>query len=170
MELATQRLLLRPWRLGDEDALVRQADDPRISQFLRDRFPNPYRREHADFWISQVATQEPTLDFAIVLDGQPIGGVGLETMSDVYAIGAELGYWLGVRHWGRGYATEAVAAITDYAFATLELLRVQAAVYAPNVGSARVLEKCGYAREGTLRRAASKRGAVLDVHLYARVR
>jgi len=170
MELATPRLLLRAWRAGDGTALVREADDPRVSQFLRDRFPSPYLREHADFWIAHAGSQQPLTDFAIVRDGEPIGGIGLEMLPDVASIGAEIGYWLGVRHWGQGYASEAVAAITAYAFDTLELLRVQAGVYAPNVASARVLEKCGFEREGTLRHAVRKRGAVLDVHLYARVR
>ena len=170
MELETPRLRLRPWRPGDQEGLVREADDPRVSQFLRDRFPSPYRREDADSWIAHVAGQETPQDFAIVVGDQPIGGIGIEPFSDVFAVGGELGYWLGVRWWGKGYATEAVAAIANYGLGALGLLRLQAMVYGPNVASARVLEKTGFTHEGTLRRAACKRGVVHDVRMYARVR
>lgn len=170
MELRTARLLLRPWRRGDEEALVRHADNPRVSRFLRDRFPSPYTRADADSWIAHIERQAgPVTDFALVVTGEPIGGAGIEPFHDVFAIGAELGYWLSEAHWGQGLATEAVEALVPYAFGVLGLLRLQATVYAPNVASARVLEKAGFALEGRLRQAARKRGEVHDVLLYARL-
>ena len=171
MELATERLLLRPWRRGDEEALVRHADNPRVSRFLRDRFPCPYGRKDAERWIAHVEAQPgPPTAFALVVAGEPVGGIGVEPFGDVHRIGGELGYWLGEACWGQGYATEAVRAMVPYGFATLGLLRLQAAVYGPNVASVRVLEKAGFVHEGTMRRAVLKRGEVHDVLLYARVR
>jgi ribosomal-protein-alanine N-acetyltransferase len=170
MELRTARLVLRPWRHGDEGDLVREADDPRVSAYLRDLFPSPYRREDADHWIAHIAAEEQPHALAITLADRPIGGIGIDALPDVFAVGGEIGYWVGVAHWGQGYASEAVGAMVAHAFATLGLLRVQANVYAPNVASARVLEKNGFELEGTLRRAVRKRGEVLDVKLYARVR
>jgi RimJ/RimL family protein N-acetyltransferase len=88
---------------------------------------------------------------------------------DLRAGTAEIGYWLGEPFWGRGIATAAVAAFTAHAFADLGLRRVFARVLEWNPASARVLEKCGYALEGRLRRSALKDGKVADELLYARL-
>ena len=56
----------------------------------------------------------------------------------------ELGYWLGVKHWGKGYATEAVRAVIDHAFTDLDCDAVQSAARVTNPASRRVLEKCGF--------------------------
>ena len=72
--------------------------------------------------------------------------------------------------WGRGIATEAVQAVTEYAFGPLDLVRVQAGIFAWNAASMRVLEKCGYEREGVQRKAAFKDGELVDCVLYARLR
>ncbi|HWE41140.1 MAG TPA: GNAT family protein, partial [Gemmatimonadaceae bacterium] len=111
----------------------------------------------------------PPTAFAILEPGsdEPVGGVGLMLQEDVHRIAAEIGYWLGVAAWGRGLATGAVRAATAYAFDTLGLERVFAVANTRNTGSARVLEKCGYVREGTMRRAAIKEGVVLDQFMYA---
>ena len=86
---------------------------------------------------------------------------------DVQRISAEIGYWLGVAAWGRGLATDAVKAATAYAFDELGLERVFAVANTRNRASARVLEKCGYLLEGTMRRTAIKEGIVLDQFMYA---
>jgi RimJ/RimL family protein N-acetyltransferase len=171
MELRGKRLLLRPWRRGDEDALVRHADNPNVSRFLRDRFPSPYTRADAEAWIAHVVgSQGPPTDFAIVVGDEPVGGAGLDRFTDVHAVGAEVGYWLAEPCWGRGLATEAVVTLLPYAFGALGLLRVQAMVYGPNTASARVLEKAGFSYEGRMRGAVRKHGVVHDVLLYARLR
>ena len=97
-------------------------------------------------------------------------GIGVNRGSDVFAHSAEIGYWLGAEHWGRGYATEALIAASDYAFSELDLLRLEAGVFSSNPASARVLEKAGYRREGNQRRAVNKGGVLLDRWLYAKLR
>lgn len=99
-----------------------------------------------------------------------IGGIGLEFFSDVHRITAETGYWLGESMWGRGFATIAVKAVTEYAFATFELHRLQAIVYQWNPASARVLEKAGYTLEGRLRNYIFKDNRIGDALMYARLR
>jgi RimJ/RimL family protein N-acetyltransferase len=83
---------------------------------------------------------------------------------------AELGYFVGRQHWGRGLATAAVRAVTDYAFAHFDLCRLYAVVYEPNLASARVVEKAGFVLEGRLRKAITKDGHTFDALLYALVR
>ena len=103
-------------------------------------------------------------------NGEPIGGLGLDPLPDVYRIGSDVGYWLARGAWGRGYATEAMRAFVPWVFAHFDFSRLQAHVYAPNAASARVLEKVGFRCEGRLERAVMKRGEVLDVLLYALLR
>ena len=162
--------MLRAWRRGDEDALVAIADDRAIWLGVRDRFPSPYTREAAEEWIaSQVERGEPARDFAIVVDGELAGGIGLVPGEDVYRCGAEIGYWVGRAWWGRGIATDAVSTMVDHAFGELGLERLEARVFESNPRSWRVLEKAGFRREGRLARSVVKAGRVMDSLLYARV-
>lgn len=170
MQIATARLVLRPFRVGDEEELVAAADDRRVSIHLLDRFPHPYTFEDAVQWLAHVAAASPPTDLAITLDGRVIGGVGIERWGDVWRFTGELGYWLGADHWGRGLASEAVGAFVTHAFATFGLERIEARVFAPNLSSRRVLEKCGFRLEGVMRRAVLKNGRFLDAAIYARLR
>jgi [ribosomal protein S5]-alanine N-acetyltransferase len=171
VEIQCPRVLLRPWRRGDEPALVKHADNRKIWRNLRDRFPHPYRWSDAEEWIRTIEDQgEPTLSFAIVLGGEPVGGIGFERFTDVEQRVAEIGYWLSEEHWGKGVATEAVAAATTYAFETFEIDRLYAGVFEWNPASCRVLEKAGYLLEARLRRSVFKDGQTIDRLLYVRFR
>lgn len=172
MELRTERLILRPWHRGDVTALVREANDLEVWRTVRDRFPHPYTADDAERWIGHVVgVPGPPRNFAVVLDGAPIGGAGLELRPDVHRCTAEIGYWLGSAWWGRGFATEAVRCVVEYGFETFEsVVRVEAHVFATNPASARVLEKAGFEREARLRRAVIKEGVVQDDLVYARLR
>ena len=163
------RCILCEWRLTDEEALVRQANDRRVSIDLRDRFPYPYTATHAAEWLRKNVGNEPVTAFAITEPDseEPLGGVGLMLQEDVHRISAEMGYWLGVAVWGRGIATAAVKAATAYGFDTLGLERIYAVANTRNRASARVLEKVGYVLEGTMRRNAIKEGVLLDQFMYA---
>jgi RimJ/RimL family protein N-acetyltransferase len=90
--------------------------------------------------------------------------------SDVHRRSAEIGYFVGEPWWNRGIATEAVGACTRHGFEALDLVRIHAAVFAWSTASMRVLEKCGYEREGVLRKSVSKDGEIIDSVLYARIR
>src|SRR5437764_2820360 len=146
MELKLARCTLRPWRVGDETSLVRNANNRRVWHNLS-RLPHPYTRQDADAWIARASTHVPVVDFAIVVDGDAVGGIGVELGRDVFLRSAEVGYWLGEPYWGRGIATEALRAVTEYAFATFDLCRLQAGVFEWNPASMRVLEKAGYTLE-----------------------
>src|SRR5690606_7656580 len=107
--------LVRPWRWGDEASLVRHANNRKVWRNLLDTFPHPYTEADAREWLERRATPEaPVTNFAIEVDGEAAGGIGLRLGEDVARRSAEIGYWLGEAHWGRGIATEAVRALTDY--------------------------------------------------------
>ena len=170
MELQTDRCLLRPFRPADAASVARHADNRKVWLNLRDLFPHPYTVADAEAYIARVAGDAPPTRFAIDVAGEAVGSVGLELGSDIERRSAEIGYWLGEVHWGRGIVSAAVAAATAYAFRELDLLRVFAVPFARNPASARVLERAGYQREGTMRRSAVKDGEVLDQLLYAAIR
>lgn len=108
--------------------------------------------------------------WAITLDGEAIGGIGLQPGAGERAIGAELGYWLGRAHWGQGVMSRVLDVFVPWAMQDYNLLRMQAQVLDFNIASMRVLEKAGFEPEGILRRALRKHGHVHDLHLFARIR
>jgi ribosomal-protein-alanine N-acetyltransferase len=170
MSLA-DRISLRRWTPTDCDSLVRLADNRKIWINLKDRFPHPYTRADADGWIAHcVAEAGPPSQFAIDLDGLAIGGIGLERLSDVHRLTADIGYWIGEPYWGHGIATAALTEMTRYAFAEFPLERLQALVFEWNPASRRVLEKAGYTLEAQLARCIIKDGRLGDGFLYAQLR
>src|SRR5262245_53689093 len=114
MEIKTERLVLRPWKHEDEKALLRHANNRKIWIRLSDRFPFPYTRQAARRFIRVNARAPfPPTQFAIVVEGEAIGGVGFERRNELERFTAELGYWLSEQHWGKGYTSEAVRAIAE---------------------------------------------------------
>lgn len=163
--------LLRAWRADDLDALLLHADDPQVSRGLSDRFPSPYTREDGEaFLAGRVVDFTAAPLFAIELDGQACGGIGVRPGQGERRHGAELGYWLGRRHWGRGHMTRIVAAFAPWVMDALSLYRLQATVLDFNVASARVLLENGFVEEGTQRRAVFKQGRLYDLRTFARTR
>ncbi|MCK9579832.1 MAG: GNAT family N-acetyltransferase [Methanoregula sp.] len=161
--------ILRPWGEGDAPALARHADNSRIAAMMRDGFPSPYTAEDARRFIA-MAVGSCNLLFAIEADGEPVGGIGIHLLDDVYRKTAEIGYWLAEPYWGRGIATGAVRAIVPVAFEQPDIIRLQAGIFSCNPASMRVLEKCGFIREAVHHNAVTKNGEVMDEVLYVRFR
>lgn len=161
---------IRDWKRGDEWDLVQSANNPNVSRYLTDRFPTPYTLQDAYAWIDLNQAKRNNTDFAIEVGGGVAGGIGYELGSYEMRLTASMGYWLAEPFWGRGIATAALSALTEYAFQTHALRRISSVVMAPNAASARVLEKAGYVREGIMRNGAVKNGELLDLLLYAIVR
>ena len=169
MLLKLKSCVLRSWRIADAEALARHADNRKIWLNLRDAFPHPYTRHDAREFIQSVTSRPPETTFAIAVDGEAVGCVGFVLRPDVERVSAEIGYWLAESFWGRGIATDALIALTDYAIATHSLTRVYALPFAWNTASCRVLEKAGYRLEARLRRSAIKNGVITDQMQYALV-
>lgn len=165
-----QRCTLRPFREGDEASIVQNANDLRVSRWLRDSFPHPYTHDDARTWVLCCSLWDPPRQFAIDVDGHAVGGIGLEMQGDVFRRSAEIGYWLGHAHWGQGILSEALPALIRHAYAHFDVVRLFAGVFAGNEASERVLLKSGFEREATLRAAVWKHGHLRDQHLYALVR
>ena len=137
--LGTARLILRAPRLGDAKAIAALANDRHIAENTA-RIPHPYKLSDAEDFITRAGKPDEAI-YLITLRGKAvIGACGIVLQDAV----PELGYWLGVAHWGQGYATEALHAVIDYAFTDLAHEQLQAGARVTNPASRRVLEKCGF--------------------------
>jgi len=168
--LRTSRLILRPWRLGDEGALVRYVNNRKIWLNVRDSLPFPYTIEDAMQWVHLSATLTHQVSFAMEWQHEAVGAIGLILQEDVYRSSAEIGYWLGEPFWGQGLMTEAVDRVTEWALYEFGLRRLWTGVFEHNKASMRVLEKCGYALEGISKKAVMKDGEIWDEYRYAIVK
>jgi RimJ/RimL family protein N-acetyltransferase len=170
MGLAIEHSLftLRQWREGDEQSLAANANNRKIWINLRDAFPYPYTLKNAVLWIE--LSKESKTNFAIDVDGAAVGDIGLTLQGDLLRRSAEIGYWLGEDYWGRGIMTEAVRAVTEYAFHHFDINRVFAGILDYNLASAKVLEKNGYVCEARLAQALTKDGKMYDQLIYAKLR
>jgi RimJ/RimL family protein N-acetyltransferase len=137
---------------------------------MRDHFPSPYTVDDARRFIAMAAGPASALLFAIEIQGEAVGGIGIHPLDDVYRGTAEIGYWLAEPFQGTGIITAAVHAIVPAAFKRPGIIRIQAGIFANNPASMRVLEKCGFIREAVHRNAITKHGAVMDEILYVRLR
>ncbi len=137
--LETERLVLRAPRRADAKSIARLANDRRVAVNTA-RMPHPYSLDDAEQFIAAGNRQNGEAIFLITLDGAPIGVCGVDPREG----GLEIGYWLGVPHWGRGFATEAARAVIDHAFGALQHEALQAGARVSNPASRRVLEKCGF--------------------------
>jgi RimJ/RimL family protein N-acetyltransferase len=150
--LETDRLLLRELRFADAPVVQRLAGDARIA---RTTFvPHPYEDGLAEEWIRGQARdyrEGKLVNFGVVAmaEGELVGSIGL-VLQPAHRR-AELGYWIGVPYWGRGYCTEAARAVVQWGFRELDLHRITAPHFAGNPASGRVLEKIGMRQEGRLR-------------------
>lgn len=169
-ELETERLVLRPFQLGDVDDVLAYAQDPEWSRYLK-ALPRPYLREHAEQFLARQLLQDRTVhpSWAVVRQGTVIGGINLRFNFE-HGL-AELGYSIARAHWNKGFCSEAARTVLDAAFSGHgDLNRICARADVRNAASRRVMEKVGMAKEGVLRMSRIERGEALDEAWYAILR
>ena len=162
--LETERLVLRAPRLGDAKAVAALANDRRIAENTA-RIPHPYRAADAEDFIASANLGSEAVFLVTLRAGRASGAViGACGFTQVDRHPPEIGYWLGVKHWGKGYATEAVRAVIDHVFTDLDADAIQSAARVTNPASRRVLEKCGFqwTGAGLLRIRAIASSAPID--------
>ena len=168
MLLETPRLVLRPLSLEDLDEFVALHAEPEVTRFVT-AFDRPESEERLR--RNEVEWQERGHGLLAVLDradGRFLGRAGFKYWPQFDE--TELGWALRREAWGHGYATEAAGTLLQWAFDTLDLNRVQAEADTRNAASARVLEKLGFVREGTLREDCVVNGEVSDSWVYGLLR
>jgi RimJ/RimL family protein N-acetyltransferase len=140
--LETERLVLRAPRLGDAKTIAVLANDRRIAENTA-RIAHPYRLADAEDFIASANLGNEAVFFITLRNGAKDQLIGACGFTQVDRHPPEIGYWLGVKHWSKGYATEAVRAVIDHVFTDLDCEAIQSAARVTNPASRRVLEKCG---------------------------
>ena len=170
--LETERLIMRPFSLGDADRVRLLAGAREIAENTA-TMPHPYEEGMAEEWISGHEEQflkGESIHFALCLKktGELIGAMGI-VIHQEHDLG-ELGYWIGKPYWNQGYCTEAAEEALRYGFKALGLNRVAAIHYTRNPASGRVMEKVGMSHEGIRRQAMKRWGEYVDVACYGILR
>ena len=154
--------------LSDAPEIARLINNRKIWDNLRDFIPNPYGVEDGEFFVNLTQKENPPQTFGIVIDETQLCGViGLVIQQDVHRFSAEIGYWIGEEYWGKGIGTKAIHLMVDYGFNELRINRIFSGVFEYNQPSLRILEKCGFVKEGILKKAVYKNGNFYDEHRYA---
>ena len=162
MNVILPKVTIRPLTTADVPSMARHLDDRALWLCLSDRIPHPYLEEHGIAFLKYVAQEAPATTFGLEVDGEVAGTIAAFLQNDVERGTAEIGYWLGRAHWGKGIGTQAVAAFVAHCFQTYALRRLYARCFSHNVASIRVLEKAGFVREGVMRDAIIKDDVVFD--------
>jgi ribosomal-protein-alanine N-acetyltransferase len=170
--LKTQRLVLRAFDMQDAPAVAAYCSDWELASTTAN-IPHPYDVSLAQVWIAghrAALERDDAITFAITLaeSGKLVGAVGLHFNKQFRL--AEVGYWIGVPHWGRGIATEAAGEMIRFAFEDQGLNRVQARHMTRNPASGRVMEKVGMRFEGILRQSIFRWDRFEDVAMYSILR
>lgn len=167
--LRTARLTLRPFTLDDAPAVQQLAGAYEVALNTL-MIPHPYPDGKAEEWIGTHQDdfdQDRIIHFALD-DGQLVGAMALILKPDQDM--AEIGYWVGVPFWNRGYTSEAAAEVMRYGFEERGLNRIYAAHFARNAASGKVMQKLGMKHEGTIRQHEKKWGEYQDIVFYGILR
>ena len=165
--LTGERVTLAPFRLEDSLQVQEYAGDEAVARTTM-HIPHPYPNGVAEEWIAshdRLFIQKNDIVFAIRSSrGELYGAINL--LLNLAKLEGELGYWVAVPFWGRGYCTEAVRLLIAYGFETLPLRSIHAHHFAHNPASGRVMAKAGMKRAGYLKEHVMKHGELIDVVAY----
>jgi RimJ/RimL family protein N-acetyltransferase len=165
-EIRTARLALRLVRAEDDERLFPLFADWEVIRWLSSP-PWPYTRQDMQSFVRQQTEpepQDPETRFAIALDDEPIGIIGIRMRPAGHlqrGAGPHIGYWLGRRYWGHGYMTEALRGVVSHVFVTLPHDAIYSGIFAENAASLRVQEQCGFVRDGETMLHSRPRGEEL---------
>lgn len=142
--IVTERLVLRRARAGDLEAMHAVLSDP-VAMRYWSSLPHKDVEVTREWILNMAAPPRDQRDFIIELDGKAVGKAGCYELP-------EIGYILHPEHWGRGYASEALAAVIPHIFARFDVPALTADIDPRNTASIRLLERLGFERTGSANR------------------
>jgi RimJ/RimL family protein N-acetyltransferase len=160
-------IMLVPLNADHAKEYIALANHPDIGWRINQ--PQPFEQKHFDDLIEKVQSKPRRYTWMIMRQNEICGGINFApaTHTKLY----QGGYWLHPEHWGKGIAAQALKLVCDFLFNDLKVERVQAVVEPGNPPSIRVLEKCGFIREGLLHKFyPSRQRGLLDVYMYGKVK
>nr|MBR4282067.1 GNAT family N-acetyltransferase [Clostridia bacterium] len=170
--IETNRLILRKMRMSDAPDVYAYARDREVARHvLWEAHTSQWEtRGYIRYLLWQYKNGQPG-SWGIVLrdTGKVVGTIGYMSYNPDNAT-VEVGYSLARAHWGKGLMTEALTAVIDETFRTLDIHRIEAMHFTDNPASGRVMEKCGMTHEGHLRERECCKGVFRDVEMWGILR
>ncbi|MNO60009.1 Ribosomal-protein-serine acetyltransferase [compost metagenome] len=170
-ELHTERLHLRKMKVSDSPSLFEVWSDSEVTKFMNiDCFTDESQVKDMIKLLDEFSLDNKAIRFSIIEmeSNKIIGSCGYNSL-DFENAKAEVGYDIARAFWGRGYASEAISALLDYAFLSLKLNRIEAKVEPENVNSVKVLQKLNFTFEGTLRQSERVIEKFIDLNMYSKL-
>lgn len=158
------RIELRTIEEEDVEFFTQARNHPQVRRYIQTfRTPRSVTREKESF--SEKEDDDDGASFLVCADGERVGSVQLLPINDGRGW-ANLAYWIAPEQQGNGYATEACELVVEYGFEELRLHRISGVAMAPNTASRRLLERVGFAHEGTSRESAFADGTYVNEERY----
>ncbi|TDF93047.1 GNAT family N-acetyltransferase [Paenibacillus piri] len=170
-ELHTERLHLRKMKISDSPSLFKIWSDPEVTKFMNiNCFTDENQANDMIKLLDELSKDNKAIRFSIIEieSNEIIGTCGYDSL-DFENVKAEIGFDIARAFWGKGYASEAISSLIDYAFSSLKLNRIEAQVEPENVNSVKVLQKLNFIFEGTLRQYERVNGKFKDLSIYSKL-
>ncbi|BBH18820.1 N-acetyltransferase [Paenibacillus baekrokdamisoli] len=170
-ELHTERLHLRKMKVSDSSSLFKIWSDPDVTKFMNvSCLTNENQAKEMITLLDDLSQDRKAIRFSIIKieTKEIIGSCGYNSL-DFENAKAEIGYDIAKSFWGRGYASEAIYSLLDYAFSSLKMNRIEAKVEPENVNSIKLLQKLNFTFEGTLRQYERVDGKFNDLKIYSKL-
>ncbi|MCL9659921.1 GNAT family N-acetyltransferase [Paenibacillus hunanensis] len=171
-ELQTERLIVRQIKVSDAPELFRIWSDPVVTPYMN---ISPFQTEDQALemieLLQELAQEDKAVRFSIIYKetNTIIGSCGYNFLDDEQGK-AEIGYDLAQTYWGKGYASEAIGLLVDYAFSSLQFNRIEAKVMPENRSSIKLLQRLHFTCEGMLQEYDEIDGQRIDLHMYSRLK
>lgn len=163
--------VLKKWSINDRHHLTEICNNINRS-YLLDNLPTPYRPSDARWWLKYTGFKDGKTGVfrAIIVENTYVGSISVVKKTGTFSKDADLGYFLMTPYWSRGIMTQAVQEICTLAFEQLDIVRISAMVFSPNIASRKVLEKNGFFVEGIKKDALFRNRKLYDLVLYGKIR
>ena len=150
------------------DEFVKFKNNPNILNNKLDIPDNSYTSNDGMDQFKKQLDKTPAERFLIFYNGNFCGDIGITPKENVYRFNARIGYWIAEPFWGKGITTEAIKLMTEYAFETFEITRIEAGVFEFNKASMKALEKNGYTLECIHEKSVIKNNNVYDEYIWVK--
>ncbi|MDD3887586.1 MAG: GNAT family N-acetyltransferase [Patescibacteria group bacterium] len=161
------KIKLRYQKLSDAERFCEILNNPNFIYFNA----KPTLNEEIK-WLKEVQKKVKNNyehNYTILYDNKVVGGIGIKINQHCKFVG-EIGYFLDEKYWGKGITCEAVRLVEEIAFKELDLKRIEILTDVKNEQSQRVAKKCGYEKEGVLKKRIINQGKNVDAILFAKVK
>ncbi|MEM6346312.1 MAG: GNAT family N-acetyltransferase [Bacteroidota bacterium] len=167
-QLTTERLLIRPIIAEDHPHIFAGLSHPEVIKYYGVSYQTLEETQSQMDWYQSLVSEQKGLWWAMIdkADQSFLGALGLNDW-DQQNRKAEFGLWLLPQYWGQGYIQEATPAIFKYAFAEMNLHRIEAFVESENQASQKALQRLGFRHEGCMREAEIKNGRFISIEIFA---